>query len=72
MVGLFRAHFLSDHETLDADYLGQSVPNLQRMKSELQQLAEICNSQMAYRSKARPDTALNPTPFAQPITDTLS
>lgn len=71
-MGTFKAHFLSDHETIDADYFCHSVPNLQRMKSELQQLAELCSVQMPYRSKAGPDAALDPASFAQPIADTLS
>lgn len=39
MVGDFGAHFRSNLKTLHTVYLCQSIPNLQRMKSELQQLA---------------------------------
>lgn len=71
-MGNFNAHFRSDLEILDADYLCKSVPNLQRMKSELQRLAELCSIQMPYQSEARPDAALDPASFTQPIADTPS
>lgn len=57
---------------MDANHLCQSVPNLQRMKSELHQLARFCSIQMPYRSEARPDATLDPTSFAQSIANTLS
>ena len=72
VLGRFILYFRSDSETPNADHLCQSVPDLQRMKGELQQLAEPCSVWMPYRSKARPDAAFNPTTFAQPIAHTLS
>lgn len=71
-MGSLKAHICSDLEIFDADYLCQSIPNLQRVESELQQLAKLRSIQMPYRSEARPKAALNPTSFTQSIAYTLS
>lgn len=48
VIGGFIVYLRPDSETPDANHLCQSIPDLQRMKSELQQLVEPCSIWMAY------------------------